>query len=137
MSSARKKVWVVGLLAIPLLAGVWGFLQVVPAGLRLRSLEPYFFWSRDLGVFPSPGGTNEVRVVVNDAGAMHSGNHWIWVVKSPAGSRQRIVAEGYVLYDETSRETLPLRWVSENEIEVSFRTGRRASGRATWICTVP
>ncbi len=36
----------------------------MPAGLRLRSVEPFDLWSRDLGTFPSPEGTNEVRIIV-------------------------------------------------------------------------
>jgi hypothetical protein len=81
-----------------------------------------------------PEGSNEVSVVVNDAGAMHSGNHWVWVVQPSGGGRPHIVAEGYVGYADTSRERLPLRWLSENGIEVSFLQGRHSGAAVsrTW-----
>src|SRR4051812_18884446 len=104
----------------------WGVRQAVPAGLRVGSFEPFYLWSRDLGTFPSPEGTLEVRVVVNDAGAMHSGNHWTWVLSFSRLCGWRVVAEGYLFYEDTRRETLPLRWLSEKEIEVRFRQGRRS-----------
>jgi hypothetical protein len=119
------------------LLSAWQYHRVVPAGLRLRSVEPYFTASRDLGAFPSPEGTREVRVVVNDAGAMHSGNHWVWVLAPTSLGGQRIVAEGYVPFEETRRETLPLRWLSDSTISLSFRQGRRSAAVVTRTVSVP
>jgi hypothetical protein len=130
----RKKLILAGVL---LLVAVWGFRQIVPAGLRLRSVEPFFFWSHDLGTFPSPASSREVRIVVNDAGAMHSGNHWVWVVAYSPLWGKRIFAEGYVEHDETSVESLRLRWLSENEIAVTFRQGRHSAVSVTRTFSLP
>lgn len=120
-----------------LLFSAWGFHQVVPVGLRLHSVEPFYMWSRDLGSFPSPEGTNAVQIVVNDAGAMHSGNHWVWIIHSTRLSGQRILAEGYVEFVERDRERFPLRWVSEGEIEVTFCQGRHSGVQITRTVPVP
>jgi hypothetical protein len=103
----------------------------------LRSFEPFYFNSRDLGTFPSPEGTNEVKVIVNDAGAVHAGHHWTWVLKCSRLGGKRVVAEGYLDYVDTRRGTLPLRWLSEGEIEVRFRQGRRSGIEATRTYPVP
>jgi hypothetical protein len=137
--SPRRKILVLsGLLAVAiLLFAFWGFRQVVPAGLRLRSVEPFFFWSRDLGTFSSADGTHEVRVIVNDGGAMHSGNHWVWVISFSPITGQRILAEGYVGFEDTNRERLPLRWISQDEIAMTFRQGRHSSVELTTTFAVP
>ena len=49
---------------------------VVPRG---ASLEPFVGYSRELKRITPPQG-KMYRVFVNDAGAIHSGNHWVWVV---------------------------------------------------------
>ena len=51
-------------------------LWVVPLG---ASLEPLIGYSRELKRINSPQG-KMYRVFVNDAGAMHSGNRWVWAV---------------------------------------------------------
>jgi hypothetical protein len=133
--SSHKRFWILALVAVLALAAGWGFRQVVPWGLRLRSVEPFLFWSRDLGTFRSPCGTSQVRVVVNDAGAMHSGNHWTWVLApSPLGSR--VVAEGYLGSDAAGGQP-PLRWVSEREVEVTFLQGRHSGVGVTRSVRVP
>ena len=136
MKGLLSKKVVVCFAAALLVVAAWGFRQVVPAGLRLRSVEPFYFWSRDLGTFTSPEGANEVRVLVNDAGAMHSGNHWAWVITSSAVWGRRIVAEGYVDSAEARGDSLPLRWLSEDEIEVTFRQGRRASMKVVRVYSI-
>ena len=52
------------------------YYEFVPRG---ASLEPFVGYSRELSTINSPAGKT-YRVFVNDAGAMHSGNHWVWVV---------------------------------------------------------
>jgi hypothetical protein len=126
-----------GLPALGLVAALWGYFQVVPAGLRLRSFEPYFFASRDLGTFSSPEGAHAVRIIVNDAGAAHAGNHWAWVLRAAPVVGQQIVAEGYVDFLQSKRETFPLRWVSENQIALTFRKGRHSGGQITRIYPLP
>ena len=130
----RKKYAILLTLAVAaLLFAFRGFRQVVPAGLRLRSVEPFYLWSRDLGTFPSPEGGSEVRILVNDAGAMHSGNHWAWIVQSSPLKGQRILAQGYVAFADSNRERFPLRWVSESQVEVTFCKGRRSAEQVTHI----
>ena len=123
--------------AVLFLTLAWRVRQVVPLGLRLRSFVPFYFASRDLGTFSSPEGTNEVTVIINDAGAMHSGNHWTWIIKSSPHDGGQVVAEGYLLYPDTCRETLPLRWLSERKIEVRFRQGRRSRIEVVRTYSVP
>ncbi len=125
------------LATVAVLAAAWGFRQVVPAGLRLGSMEPYYLWSREPVRMPSPEGTREVQIVINDAGAMHSGNHWAWVLTRPSFTGQQIIAEGYFGFDDVSAGKLPLKWLSEDEIEVRFRQGRHSAAEATQTFRVP
>jgi hypothetical protein len=37
-------------------------------------------------------------VVANDAGAMHSGNHWAWVLTRPGLAGQRVTAEAALTF---------------------------------------
>jgi hypothetical protein len=103
-------------------------LYIVPVGLPVGRYEAFFFWSTNHGVMTSPGGSSTIRVVVNDAGAMHSGNHWMWVLGKTFVGREKVLGEGYIDNIEYVRaRSIPVRWVSENEIEVEFCVSRRSS----------
>jgi hypothetical protein len=62
----------------------------------------------------------------NDAGAMHSGHHWVWVL-----------AQGYVSIDDLQGGKLPRKRLSEDELAVTFRAGRHPSIAVTSTYAVP
>jgi hypothetical protein len=105
-------------------------LYIVPVGLPVGRYEAFFLWSTNHGVMTSPGGSSTIRVVVNDAGAMHSGNHWMWILGRTFVGREKVLGEGYIDNIEYVRaRSIPVRWVSENEIEVDFCMSRKSSER--------
>jgi hypothetical protein len=63
----------------------------------------------------------------NDAGAMHSGHHWVWVL-----GRSGVVGQEYVSIDDLQGGKLPLNWLSEDEI-----AGRHSSVAVTRTYAVP
>ena len=68
------------------------YYEVVPMGAEYI---PYTSYSLDRGTIKSPSG--EIYTVrVNDGGAMHSGNHWTWVVGYRALTGYYVVTEGYL-----------------------------------------
>ncbi|HEY7427391.1 MAG TPA: hypothetical protein VH682_24365 [Gemmataceae bacterium] len=139
--SWRPLGWTILLIAISLgalLMAIRVYWQVVPRGLRPRAYTPFFFASVDHGLISSPAGTHPVHVVVNDAGAMHSGNHWMWVIEYSPLTGRHILTEGYIAnVDYIPDRVIPLRWVSDNEFEITFCKGRRSWEKSIVRYTFP
>jgi hypothetical protein len=102
--------------------------DVVPSG---ASFTPYTCYSVVKGVYSSPGGRHRVRVVYNDAGAMHSGNHWTWLVTDHWLTGKRVVAQGYRSAPEIWAEPFEINWVDEDTCVVSFLTKRHGGESRT------
>jgi hypothetical protein len=124
----------------------WTVAALVAAALALRayrefvpwgaSPQPYLLASRDGPAVTSPDGAVVLRVVFNDAGAAHSGNHWTWFVTHSTLWGRRVVAQGYLgdmvaVGVDGVRAPLPLRWLDDRTLEVEFRTHRRRSTTTT------
>ena len=96
------------------------YYEVVPRG---ASLEPFVGYSRELSTINSPAGKT-YRVFVNDAGAMHSGNHWVWVVGHHWLTGRSVILEGYVTPQYATGEAeLVLQWQGEVPV-IQFAAGR-------------
>jgi len=68
------------------------YTQIIPVGAT-----PLPFLCSVTGVpITSADGSVSVKVIHNDAGAMHSGNHWTWIVAESPLFGKRVVAAGYV-----------------------------------------
>ncbi len=87
----------------------WAFLDPIVEGLELVS----------------PDGRRMVRVMLNDAGAAHSGNHWTWLIVDHWLSGKHVLAEGYCRAD-VRREDLafPSQWLDDQTLSVAFCAGR-------------
>ena len=97
--------------------------QFVPRGLRSDSFTPYFAASNDGGSITSPNGVT-YHIRFNDAGAMHSGNHWTWVISNNFLTGSRLVTEGYLGPEyAVQREQIPVEWEDDKPI-LPFRSGR-------------
>jgi hypothetical protein len=100
------------------LAAARTYFAFVPRG---ASLEPRTLWRVDGPVLRSPDGRRVVRVYFNDAGAMHSGNHWTWLVEDKWWCGRRVVAEGYLGPDvAVGGGPVPLTRGPNNEVRVTF-----------------
>jgi hypothetical protein len=113
----------VAIIALAVFACLRTYRQVIP-----RGANPYPFWSAsfDGPSLVSPDGQRAVHVVFNDAGAMHSGFHWTWLVADDWVLGRSVVAEGYSLPDVTRGEVpYPLRWVDDLTFTTRFVAGRR------------
>ena len=93
----------------------------IPVGV---SLIPYGAASYDAGFITSPTGNHRLHVIVNDAGAAHSGNHWTWIVREYPFGYRRVVAEGYLI---NPRDEIPVKWIDEDTCEFSFEEERHGS----------
>lgn len=116
---------------------VRGWAEVVPWGVSPRSLTTFFGARGTEVVLLSPSATNRVTVIVNDAGAMHSGNHYTWALAYDRLTGWRVVTAGYIdaaEYVETRR--VPLRWLTDEEIETTFCEGRRQCALVVSKCRV-
>ena len=92
----------------------------VPRG---ASLEPFVGYSRELPPISSVTGKT-YRVYANDAGAMHSGNHWVWVVDHHWLTGRRVVLEGYVTPEFATGDTdLLVEWKGDMPV-IQFAAGR-------------
>jgi hypothetical protein len=131
MIRGKPLAWVlVALLAVPAAARLWR--EYLPRG---ASPQPYLLASRDGPRVASPDGAVTLQVVFNDAGALHSGNHWTWLVASSPLWGRWVAAQGYlgdasVVGVNGVRDPLPLRWLDDRTLEVEFRTGRRTTATA-------
>ncbi len=92
----------------------------VPRG---AALEPFVGYSRELSPISSPAGKT-YRVFANDAGAMHSGNHWVWVVDHNWITGRHVILEGYVTPEYAAGEAeLLVKWQGDMPA-IQFAAGR-------------
>jgi hypothetical protein len=109
-------------------------IQVIPTGLGgIKQIIPYLLFSVDRGVFTSPAQTSQVRVVSNDAGAMHSGKFWTWVLMQHWWGKQ-VVAMGYL---ESSHDPVPLAWIDETSFAITFSKNRYGNEKETVEVQLP
>jgi hypothetical protein len=118
----RKLAIAMALVVVLAIAVVRGYFAIIPRG---ASFYPWTMARVDGPTLNSPDGRRTVRVYFNDAGAMHSGNHWTWIVEDSWLWGRRVVAEGYVGPDvAVSGKPVPLEWGPRNEVRVRFLPGR-------------
>jgi hypothetical protein len=118
----RKLVIVMAVTALLAVAAVRVYFAIVPRG---ASFQPWTMARVDGPTLKSPDGQRTVRVYFNDAGAMHSGNHWTWVVEDSWLWGRAVVSVGYLGPDvAVSGEPVPLEWGPHNEVRVRFLPGR-------------
>ena len=121
MRSGKRNllITVVVLLVIPAVC-VRIYYEIVPRG---ASFEPFLGYSHELPTITSPNG-KPYRVFVNDAGAMHSGNHWTWVVDGHWLTGRYVVAEGYVTSEfATGEADLVVKWNGDQPV-IRFEADR-------------
>ena len=107
------------------LPGRWG----VPRGVDKPSA---FEWGEDGPPLVSPKGDWKLRVRFNDAGAMHSGNFWTWVIAKDRDGWEYVIAQGYSAWDVRSgKQALPVHWLDDGSFEITFVDGRYSRGEAT------
>lgn len=68
------------------------YFEYVP---REVAYVPFVDYSHELPLITSPKGKS-YQVFANDAGAMHSGNYWTWVIDSHWLAGRYVVTEGYI-----------------------------------------
>ena len=96
------------------------YYSFVPRG---AAFEPFVGYSRELAPISSPTGKT-YRVFVNDAGAMHSGNHWVWVVYDDWFTGKSVILDGYITPEYASCEAeLLVQWQG-NVPGIQFAAGR-------------
>lgn len=93
-------------------------LEGVPSGVHNSTA---WQWGKDGPPLRSPDGSWSLRVRFNDGGAMHSGNHWTWVVARDRWGHQRVVAEGYSSPQVwRGDQPFPARWINNATVDVDF-----------------
>ena len=98
--------------------------QVIPAG---ADFYPFWLASAQGPSLASPERRRLVHVVFNDAGGMHSGNHWTWLIVDDVLLGRRVVAEGYSHPNVRRGDVLfPLQWLDYRTFSVEFIKGRYA-----------
>jgi len=99
-------------------AAIRAYFAVIPRG---ASFQPWMFARVDGPELTSPDGRRVVRVYFNDAGAMHSGNHWTWVVEDSWWSGRKVVAQGYLGSNVAiGGAPVPLEWGPGDVARVKF-----------------
>ena len=99
----------------------------IPAGVPLI---PYCAASFDRGFVTSPFGKHCLQVIINDAGAAHSGSHKVWIIREYPFGYKRVVAEGYL---NSPRDEIPVTWIDEDTCEFSFEAERHGSAELVRI----
>jgi hypothetical protein len=90
------------------LGAVRTYLAFVPRGVKVPARTRARVDGPELR---SPDGRRVVRVYFNDAGALHSGNHWTWVVEDSWSCGRRVVVQGYLGGEVAVRGApVPLQW---------------------------
>jgi hypothetical protein len=98
------------------------YFSIVPRG---ASFFPWTMARVDGPTLRSPDGQRTVHVYFNDAGAMHSGNHWTWIVEDSWLWGRSVVSAGYLDPGIAVKgEPVPLEWGPHNEVQVRFLPGR-------------
>jgi hypothetical protein len=122
--------WLLLIFAACSVAGWRLYREYTPKGAK------YWAWkdARVVGpTFTSPDGTHTVKVSFNDAGAMHSGNHWMWIVEYSRLSGMRVVAGGFVGPAITiDGEPVEFEWTSQNTFRVKCLSGRYRN-ESVWV----
>lgn len=112
-----KRLAVVAALLLLLLRG---YREFVPAGARPTA---YILASVDGGTITSPEG-RQYEIQFNDAGAMHSGNHWTWVVGYSWLTGMYVETSGYLGGEyAVDGQRIPVEW-NGNEPVLPFEEGR-------------
>jgi hypothetical protein len=89
------------------------------------SLIPYTLASVSGPKATSPDGRVSLSIVVNDAGAMHSGCFWTWIIDDSWFWGRYVVAEGYLRDNVAFEEQkLPLVWMTNKSFKVRFCSDR-------------
>jgi len=132
-AKARKRIFTIVALVLMLAFGYRCLCAFVPPKV---SLEAFLFASTRGQDLRSPDGSQTLSVYINDAGAMHSGNHWVWIVKDDIAFGTRVVVEGYITALERERLTsvpLTVTW-NDRTLSVDFSRSRYGSERVlkTW-----
>ena len=113
------------LLAMPVLGVALLFVRScggVPRGVNKPSA---FAYGEDGTPLVSPVGDWVLRVRFNDAGAMHSGHHWTWVIARDRYGWEYVIAQGYSEPGiRRGERPLPVRWIDNDTFEVAFLDGR-------------
>lgn len=108
------------ILAILLLFLLRGYREFVPAGAKSTA---FILASVDGGTITSPSG-NEYSIHFNDAGGMHSGRHWTWVVDYHWLTGLHVKTAGYLGAEfAVDREQIPIEWDGDNPV-LPFENGR-------------
>lgn len=104
----RLRTWAVVLFCT--VVGARIALEIVPMGAN----PMVFFVSAVSGQqLMSPNG-RRYRIYYSDMGAMHSGNHWAWIVERRMWLGGRVIAEGYLKPRmRYQMEDVPVIWVEE------------------------
>ncbi len=116
-----KRIWK-WLLAVVILSlfTIRIYREFVPAGAKPIA---YLGFSIDAGNTVSPDGTL-YSIRINDAGGMHSGNHWTWVVHHHWFFGLRIKTAGYLGPEyAVDGKTISVDW-DGNEPVLPFLPGR-------------
>ncbi len=97
-----------------------GYREFVPAGAKSTA---YIMARVDGGTITSPNG-NEYAIQFNDAGAMHSGHHWTWVIDYSWITGLYVKTAGYLgpKY-AVDGERIPIEWDEDNPV-LPFENGR-------------
>src|SRR4051812_33685795 len=91
------------------IAGCWrAYRAVVPAA---ADFWPFLAASHEGPTLVSPDGTRIIRLYFNDAGAMHSGHHWTWLVTDDWLWGKYVLVAGYSTFPVScGREPFVFEW---------------------------
>ena len=120
----RKRIFAISVVAL-IAISIWLriYFQFIPRGLRWDSLIPFTSATVDGGQIASPNGT-PYRAWFNDAGGMHSGHHWTYIVGYNSLTGKLLVDEGYLGAEyAVEGEEIPISWNGESPV-LPFRSGR-------------
>ena len=96
------------------------YFEYVPRGVEYI---PFTGHSFELPKITSPNGKS-YRVYVNDAGGMHSGNYWTWVIDRDLLTGRFVVTEGYITSEySTGDSDLNIEWDGDTPV-IQFENGR-------------
>ena len=94
--------------------------EFVPAGAKSTA---YIMARVDGGTITSPNGY-EYSVHFNDAGAMHSGHHWTWLIDYSWITGLHVKTAGYLGAEyAVDGERIPIEWDGDNPV-LPFENGR-------------
>lgn len=124
--SKRKRIRTAVVVIAVLAVAIRLYFEFIPRGVEFY---PWTLARVDGPKLTSPNGKRVVRVYFNDAGAMHRGNHWTWVVEHSWLTGNRVICGGFLDPDVASgRVPMPLVWDTNDEVHVQFLPGRDSPG---------